>query len=81
MPLKKGLVMYSKVVTLPSGYKTLGLFDKNYKLIECRVCAQKPNGRFKCIRGATHPNERKKLAHKIGLNPKTGMPLKKYIHI
>ena len=77
MPLPKNLVAYSKVVVLPSGYRTIALFDKHHNIIEYRVCEQKPDGHFKCIRGATHPKQRAKLAKKIGINPKTGQLKKK----
>lgn len=77
MPLPKGIVAYSKIITLPSGYQTLALFDKNHHIIEYRVCEKRDDGTFHCIRGAKYPKERNKLAKKIGINPKTNKPIKK----
>lgn len=73
MPLTKQ-VAYSKKITLPSGYKTLALYDKNNKIIEYRVCKEKKDGHFSCIRGALHPVERAKLAKKIGIDIRTNKP-------
>lgn len=84
MPLNAPYI-YSEVVTLPSGYKTLALFtyDRNNKkhIIEYRVCEQNPNkkGHFKCIRQDDKKTTRKrnKIAKKIGINPRTNQPVRK----
>jgi hypothetical protein len=76
MPLTKK-VSYSRVMLLPSGYKTLALFDKNNKLIECRICEyDEKENKFNCPSRITNPEERNRIAKKIGINPKTNLPIK-----
>lgn len=68
MPIKKGLVVYSAPVKLKNGLTTLGLFDKNHKLVDLRVCQyHKSTNHFSCPRQSTQPKERKKLAKKLGI--------------
>lgn len=67
MPIH-GKVAYSKPITLPSGYKTLALYDKDNKIIDYRICEyDKATDKFKCPSKKTHPRERKKLAKKLGI--------------
>lgn len=61
-------IKFSKVVSTPSGKKTLGLYgtkpkSKKIEFIEYRVCKQTKDGHFKCPRG----KEREKLKKEIGL--------------
>lgn len=71
MPLKEK-VAYSAPVTLSNGKRTIGLYNKNHKLIELRACEELPSGKFHCPRQATHPKERLKIARKLGITNKIG---------
>ncbi len=62
MPLRDK-VKFSKEITTKKGYKTLGLFNKDNKLIDTRVCEKKKDG-FKCPKDKA---KRAKLAKKIGV--------------
>ena len=72
MPIKinpKFEQVYSKEVTTPNGYKTLGLFKRNkktgkVKFIDYRVGLKLKNGKFYCPRD---PKERQKIAFKLGI--------------
>ena len=61
MPLSRK-VAYSKLVSTPSGKQTLGLFDKDNKFIEYRVCLEKPDGTYECPKLATDPKKRLQYA-------------------
>lgn len=75
MPLPKNQVAFSRVITLPSGFKTLGLFDKYGNFIEARICQSHRDGTFTCPKRTSQPTKRKKLAEKIGVNFQTNQPI------
>ena len=63
MPLKES-VAYSKIVQTPSGKYTIGLFNKQHKLIEYRVCDCKTkNSKCKCPRDKVERAKLKKKLH------------------
>lgn len=76
MPLKD-TVSYSKIITLPSGHQTLGLFNKKHKLIEARVCLPIGNNKFVCPKKSTESTQRHKVAKYIGVDYDTNQPIKK----
>ena len=57
-------IAYSKPI-LVNNHLTIGLFDKNHKLLDIRICYyDKENNKFICPR---EPTIRKALAKKMGL--------------
>ena len=76
MPVKK--VAYSKAVKLPSGHKTLALYDDKNNLIEYRICKyDNKEKKFDCPIRKRHARERVELAKKIGINSRTNQLKKK----
>lgn len=72
MPLtktEKQKIAYSKPVLLPNGMITLGLFDKDHKLIEYRACKLNTKTKhFNCPSNKTNPKAKKELQKKLGIN-------------